>query len=60
MKAKTEIPLKQWLTEQAMRDNVTEPTVARRFKHGHYPEITLRRVNARVMFVQVGTDVSAD
>ncbi len=47
-----EIPLKQWIAEQAQRQNLTARAVQARFNRGKYPHLKLRRVNQRVVFVQ--------
>lgn len=48
--------MKQWRAEQAQREGVTEGCIANRLsrdKQKYYPNLRLRRVNQRVVFVQV-------
>jgi hypothetical protein len=45
------IPLKQWAYEEAQRIGKSDRTVWYLLKHGGYPHIKLKRVNARVIFV---------
>lgn len=52
MKTKpNEIPLKQWVYEQADKDNVSDRAIWQRIARGKYPHLRLRRVNKRVIFV---------
>lgn len=46
-----EIPLKQWIAEEAARANRSPRWVFQRFSAGLYPNLTIRRVNKRVVFV---------
>lgn len=48
-----EIPLKQWLFEQAKRESRQPDSVYYRLTQGRYPSLKLRRVNRRVVFVQI-------
>ena len=52
MKRLAEIPLKQFLAEEAMRLNLNPIAVYRRIKRGKYPQLKIRRVNKHIMFVQ--------
>ena len=52
MKPSTEIPLKRWVAEEAVRTKLHPTTVYRRFEAGRYPTLTVRRVNQRVIFVE--------
>ena len=48
-----EIPFKQWLSEQSRLERVCLSTIYKRYYRGQYPDVKLRRVNKRVVFVQV-------
>jgi hypothetical protein len=49
-----EMPFKQWLTEEAIREGITPGGVWDRWARGYYRrKITRRRVNRRVIFVRV-------
>ena len=48
-----EVQLKVWLQTEAARCGITESGVFQRLKRGKYPEVKVRRVNARVVFVRV-------
>jgi hypothetical protein len=48
-----EIPFKQWRAEQAAREHVHENSIWYRLKAGKYPQLKLRKVNKRVVFVEV-------
>lgn len=51
-----ELPMKQWLAEEAKRHDVSPAAIWRRLKvhpKKYYPNLKLRRVNKRVVFVQV-------
>lgn len=51
-----EIPMKQWRSEEASRLGVSEACIQNRLvrnKEKYYPNLRLRRVNQRVVFVQV-------
>lgn len=50
---KKEIPLKQWVAEMAHNLGLTERAIHKRLKQGYYPNLQLRRVNQRVVFVRV-------
>jgi hypothetical protein len=53
---KHEIPFKQWRAEEALRLGISTGAVWYRLLKGRrhfYPGITLRRVNQRVVFVQL-------
>jgi len=52
---KTEKPLKQWLAEKAIQDGVTPNAIWHRLYRGVYPTARLRRVNARVIYVENAT-----
>jgi hypothetical protein len=52
MKPSTEIPLKRWVAEEAVRTGLHPTTVYRRFEAGRYLTLTVRRVNQRVIFVE--------
>lgn len=45
------IPLKQWRHEEADRKGVKPGTVASWMRRGKCPDLKLRRVNARVVYV---------
>ena len=49
----TEIPLKQWLHEEAERTGSTHKAVSVKFYRGRYPHLKLRRINARVVMVKL-------
>jgi len=53
MKTPTEVPMKQWRMEQAVREGCSESHVSMRLAAGAYPNLKIRRVNARVVFVKV-------
>lgn len=46
-----EIPFKQWRVEEGQRLKISEHAVFNRVQRGHYPDLELRRVNKRVVFV---------
>ena len=46
-----EIPLKQWVSEEAARVRVQPHVIRDRLSDGRYPRLPLRRVNKRVIFV---------
>lgn len=48
-----ELPLKQWIAAEASRLRCSIRTVESRLKIGAYPEIKIRRVNRRVVFVVI-------
>jgi hypothetical protein len=52
MKAPTEIPMKQWRMEQAEREGCCENNICRKLSKGAYPNLKIRRVNKRVVFVE--------
>lgn len=52
---RVEVPLKQWCAEEALRLGITPNGVYERMRRGKYPAIAVRRVNKRVVLVQVGT-----
>lgn len=47
-----EITLKQWRIEESKRLNVSESVINQRLYGGKYPHLKLRRVNARVVYVE--------
>lgn len=48
----SEITMKQWRFEEAVRQGVSEGAIASRYYHLHlYPRLRIRRVNKRVVFV---------
>ena len=47
----SEIPLKQWIVEEAIRRELTLTAIRSRLARGKYPHLKLRRVNQRVVFV---------
>jgi hypothetical protein len=53
MKTPTEIPMKQWRMEQAVREQSSPTMVAKRLAIGLYPNLKIRRVNKRVVFVKI-------
>jgi hypothetical protein len=48
-----EIPLKQWLFEEAIRENRTPLAIWYRLRKFGWYKIKERRVNSRVIFVQL-------
>lgn len=50
-----EIPLKQFLTEEAVRLNTNPKTIYSRWYYGKYNHLQIRRVNKRIVFVTVTT-----
>lgn len=50
-----EIPFKQWVIEEAERRGLGYHGIYHHFRVGRYPNITLRKVNQRVVFVTVNT-----
>ncbi len=48
---KTEIPMKQWLSDEAHRLRTTPRGVYMRYRRGGYPRLKLRRINKRVILV---------
>ncbi len=55
-----EIPLKQWIAEESQRSGKSERTVETRVKLGLYPNLKLRRVNRRVVFVVLSSEPTMD
>lgn len=53
MKPKTEIPMKEWRVQKAAELGVSPTVVAARLSKGQMPYPTVRRVNKRVVFVQL-------
>ncbi len=51
--AANEIPLKSWVTTEAQRLGLSEAAIYLRIKRDGYPGLEMRRVNRRVVFVQV-------
>lgn len=49
----SEIPLKQWVAEQALKLDLTPGAIWQRLTRKTIPEPPLRRVNQRVVFVRV-------
>jgi len=47
-----EIPLKVWIANEARRSGMNYRAVEGRFGRGKYPHLNVRRVNARVIYVQ--------
>ncbi len=47
-----EIPLKQWLAEEAKREGVSPGAIDSRVRQGKYSNLELRRVNKRVVWVR--------
>ena len=52
-KSMNAVPLKQWCAEEAQRANVARITIYHRIQRGWYPKLPLKRVNKRVVFVEV-------
>jgi len=50
----TEIPLKQWVMEQSIRERSKPATVYDRLHDGKYGVPSLRRINQRVVFIDSG------
>ncbi len=48
-----EVLLKVWVDEEAQRTGLKPTAVYNRIQRGKYPELKLRRVNARTIYVQV-------
>ena len=49
----TEIPLKQWMTEQSMRESGVKPgTIYDRLHDGKYGPVPIRRINQRVILIE--------
>lgn len=49
-----EIPLKQWVAEQALKLDLTSGAIWQRLARKKIPLPPLRRVNQRVVFVRMG------
>jgi hypothetical protein len=47
-------PMKQWRHEEAIREGVTDCAIANRLRRGKYPNLKIKRVNARVVYVEEG------
>ncbi len=47
-----EITLKEWITGEMERLHLTYWAIYERINRGYYPELILRRINKRVVFVQ--------
>jgi hypothetical protein len=47
------VPLKQWCAEEAQRSGVMPITIYHRIYRGLYPQLPLKRINKRVVFVEV-------
>ena len=48
-----ELTMKQWRLAEAARWGVGEHAIAMRLKRGQYPLLKVRRVNKRIVFVEV-------
>ena len=48
-----EMPLKQWVHAEAARCDVNPSAIYNRIARGKYPHLKFRRVNKRVVFVQI-------
>ena len=46
-----EIPMKQWVHAEALREGVRPNAIYNRISRGLYPNMAVRRVNKRVIFV---------
>lgn len=53
-----EITLKQWVHGEAARLGFKHSVIYRRVSQGKYPALRLRRVNRRVIFVQLDSVTS--
>jgi len=49
----TEITMREWRQAEAKKEGVSETAIANRLARGHYPELIVRHVNKRVVFVTV-------
>jgi hypothetical protein len=47
------IPLKQWCAEEAILDGVQPITIFHRLQRGWYPNLPLKRINKRVVLVEL-------
>ncbi len=47
------IPLKAWVIDEAIKEGVERITVYHRIYRGKYPNLPLKRVNKRVVFVEL-------
>ena len=52
MTKRKEIPMKQWVFEQAAREHLSPSAVAQRVHRGHY-HLSLHRINSRVVYVRI-------
>lgn len=48
---KGEIPMKQWRFREAAGNSVSPSSIANRLMRGKYPDLKIRRVNKRVVYV---------
>ena len=47
-----EIPMKQWLADEAERNGISAAGIGQRLRYGHYDgAVSVRRVNPRVVWV---------
>ena len=47
-----EVTLKQWVVSESERDNVSPHAIHMRIQRGKYPNLILRKINRRVIFVR--------
>ncbi len=50
-----EIQLKQWVIEEARRQGLSDRAIWCQMYRGKFPDLKLRRVNKRVVFVTVNS-----
>lgn len=50
-----EVSMKEWRIAEAAAHGLTESAVAMRLARGAYPELNIRRVNPRRVFVSIPT-----
>jgi len=47
------VPLKQWCAEEAIAESTTIRAIYHRLYRGKYPWLPLKRINKRVVFVEL-------
>lgn len=53
------VPLKHWTADEAARSGLTQCAVYNRFKRGRYNNLTVMRLNKRVIFIKINPGPAA-
>lgn len=54
------IPMKQWRYQEALKHGVAETTIATWITRGKYPNLSVKRINKRVVFVELPSCENGD